>query len=209
MTDIVTLTDVKTHLRIPMLNADEDAGLAGFISAANDAIREECGDVIPETYEEFYDGGSKAIWLEHCPLLSVELVEEGWGTQNYVLKYVQVNSPITTETFAYSIDDLSFSEITRRSAGNVIIPFVKGSSNIRVVYTAGRAKVPGSVRLAALELIRHWYTGSQQRSDGSSDPYDAQNTDFTRSQGVSGYNSGIPDACIELLKPYRKNPVQG
>jgi hypothetical protein len=112
--------------------------------------------------------------------------------------------------FAYSIDDLSIGLISRRSGGNVNIPFMAGAANIRVTYIAGRSNVPGALRLAALELIAHWWQGSQQRATQyQSSGYDAVDVDFSRTMGGVEFNSGIPYRVIELMRPYRHIPYIG
>jgi hypothetical protein len=211
MATIVSLSDVKAHLRYPTSNTSDDVALAGFISAASDVINAECGTVVPQSFNESYDGGDFQIWLRHIPVISIENIEEGWGFTNYELTYVPVNSPSTANMFAYSLDEPNTGLVTRRSGGNVNVRFVIGESNIQVTYTAGRDVIPGAIRLAALELIAHWWQGSQQRSMGATSisGYDATNTDFSRSTGVSPLNQGVPYRVLELLRPFRRLPVIG
>lgn len=211
-TDIVTLQDVKAHLRINMADVTNDMALMGFIAAVDDVISTECDDILPHHYDEYYDGGSYWIYLRHRPLLSVQNVEEGWGWFNYELDYQQVNTVPAGSMFAYSIDAPGISGITRRSAGNVMIPFVPGTKNIHIQYTAGRADIPPSVRLAALEIIAHWWQNSQLRSMASSQSYtsyDQLNEDWTRATGITSINSGLPFRVLELLKRHRRVPIIG
>lgn len=212
MADVVTLADVRAHLRIPAANTQDDTMLQGFISAATDVIRTECGDVVPTSYEDTHDGGRCYIFLRHIPVLSVENITEGWGYQDYDLDFQEVNVQPSGSTFAYSIDSHVSGRISRRSAGNVVIPFVPGYSNIVVRYTAGRKTVPGAVRLAGLELVGHWYQNSQLRAQmaaGQYVNYDSVNEDFTRASGITMMNQGVPWRVIELLKPYRHMPYIG
>lgn len=211
-TPIVTLQDVKQHLRYTPTDTTDDLALMGFIYAANDVIETECGIVMPTSYEESYDGGGHVIYLRHRPILSIENVEEGWGWWNYELDYQQVNTVPAGDMFAYSIDSPESGGISRRSAGNVSIPFVPGVKNIKVNYTAGMASVPWSVRLAALEIIAHWWQNSQMRAMANSATYssfDQMNEDFTRATGLSTINSGLPYRVIELLKRHRRLPIIG
>lgn len=213
MADIVTLTDVKQHLRIPPTQSAEDFGLQGFIYAAEDVIRSECGEIIPKHYDEYYDGGNYVIYLRHRPIASVDNVEEGWGWLNYELDYQQVNTVPAGNMFAYSIDSPDSGAISRRSAGNVVIPFVPGVKNIRVLYTAGRLSIPGAVRLASLELIAHWWQNSQLRSVAASagfQAYDAgEGERYSRAPDFYGINYGVPYRVLELLKPFRRLPIIG
>lgn len=211
-TDVVTLQDVKAHLRMPQTETTDDMALMGFIAAVDDVVEMECGAIIPRHYDEFYDGGGYWIYLRNRPVLSVENVEEGWGWWNYELDYQPVNTVPAGSMFAYSLDAPIIGGITRRSAGNVQIPFIPGTKNIRVQYTAGRSSIPPSIRLAALEIIAHWYQNSQLRSmaNGSSyTSYDSINEDWTRSTGITSINAGIPNRVLELLKRTRRIPVIG
>lgn len=215
---VVTLQQVRDHLRIPAANtADDDMLTNIFIPAVNDVIRRECGDMVAVEYDEYYDGGDTSIWLRHFPILSVEQVEEGWGFTNYTLNYVQVNTvgdtslANTSVLFAYSIDLPEEGQITRRYGGNVVAPFVAGEGNIRVTYTAGVDPIPGSVVLVALELINHWYQGAMQRYSGTTNVYDAVAEDYARSgnapQEMSSF--GVPMRIIEPLKANRRTPIIG
>jgi hypothetical protein len=207
---IVGLEDVLAHLRYPAVNTQDDAALQGFINAATDVLRHECGDVVPLEYDEYYDGGDYAIATRHNPIISVQNVEEGWGFTNYELAFNQVNATEATNMFSYSIDNPEIGLISRRSGGNVNIRFMVGTANIRVTYVAGRAAVPGALRLAALELIAHWWQGSQMRATQyQSEGYDAVDIDFSRTLGGTEFNSGIPYRVLELIRPYRHIPFIG
>ena len=212
MADVVSLLDAKNHLRIPPTDTSNDLALMGFIAASDDVIEAECGIIMPKHFDELHDGGSPVVYVRNRPILSVEQVQEGWGWLNYTLDYQQVNTVPAGDMFAYSIDSPAAGAISRRSAGNVSIPFVPGRKNIRVWYTAGRSSVPGSVRLAALELIAHWWQNSQLRAMAGSQlyqSYDQVNEDFTRASGVSSINSGLPYRVVELLKRHRRLPIIG
>lgn len=211
---IVSLADVRRHLRIPDPNTQDDMMLSEvFIPAANNAIEHECGSIIPKQHDETYDGGKFEINLRHIPVYNVDLVEEGWGYTNYTLDYVQVNSSVSTSMFAYSVDNPSFGTISRRSGGNVNIKFMSGNDNIRIVYSAGRQTVPGIIKLATLELIGHWYRGSQQRqAQYQSSGFDQLDMDQPMSGamgGLIGMNLGVPAEILEMLKPYRHMPFIG
>lgn len=214
---IVTLSDVRAHLRMASTYTSDDTMLTNiFIPAADKVIQRECGDLLSDMRDEYYDGGDETIWLRHIPIVSVELVEEGWGFTNYDLAYIQANS-ITDNAeqinpmFAYSIDDAGEGLITRRMGGNVVVPFVSGEGNIHVVYTSGVAIVPANIVLAELELINHWYQGAMQRYAGSSSAYDAVAQDYARSGAnpQEMISFGVPERILELIKPDRRTPIIG
>lgn len=210
---VVTLQDVLTHLRYPATNDADNISLEGFIDAADEVIRAECGDVVPRQYQEFYNGGDVAIYLRHSPVITVNQVIEGWGFTDYVLTQTVPNQVPQTNLFAYAVDNAETGKITRRSAANVLIPFVgvpymqNAESNIYVDYVAGLQPIPGNIRLAALELIAHWWQNSQQREYGSA-PNSSYDTDVDDNAGFA-YNAGVPYRILELLRPSRRMPIIG
>lgn len=211
---LVSLSDVRTHLRFSTAYTQDDETLQNhFIPAATDVIQNECGDIVPTQFDEQYDGGELSIWTRHRPLLAVNNVQEGWGWANYELDYVEVNSLPATSMFAYSIDNHAEGLITRRSGGNVNIPFVHGSGNIRINYVAGRQAIPPALQLAALELVNFWYQGSQQRAaQFQSTGYGAIDVAEPTSGaegGLININVGIPYRVLELIRPYRHTPFIG
>lgn len=214
MTNIVTLDEVKNHLRYPISATQDDAALQFHIEAADDVLRKECGEILPQVYDETYDGGSTTLYTIHTPLLSVESIQEGWGYQNFVLDYVQANTVGTSGSlYAYSIDNAETGQITRRTAGNTVTRFVAGTGNIRITYTAGRQPVPALIRLAELELVAFWWQNSQERASQQSQQYGfgAIDQEIPRSGGAqyTSINQGIPWRIIEMIKAYRAGPIIG
>lgn len=211
-TSIVALADVRAHLRFSDAYTQDDDMLTNiFMPAADRVIQRECAEVIPTMRDEYYDGGDFSIWLRNIPVLSVELVEEGWGPVNYDLAQQNVNSVPAPSSFAYSIDDADEGMITRRSVANAPLPFIPGESNIHVVYTSGRTPIPGNIVLAELELINHWYQNAMQRYSGATSTYDAVAADYARSgdNAQEMVSFGVPERILELLKPDRRTPIIG
>ena len=216
MANIVSLTDVKTHLRYPTPTQPhaDDPAIQKFINAADAVVEFECDDILQHTHDEYYDGGDCEVWLRHTPLITVQNVEEGWGWINYELDYVESNSPgAVFSMFAYSVDGHEFGKITRRTAGNVVIPFRPGTDNIRVQYVTGEPNIPGNVILAELELIAHWWQNSQLRAmtvAGANLSYDVvTGSAYSRDteSGVQNVNIGVPMRILELLKSHRHRPI--
>lgn len=216
MANIVSLTDVKTHLRYPSPSqpSPDDTALQKFINAADDCIEYECNDILPSLHSEHYDGGDISIFLRHKPLLSVQNIEEGWGYINYELDFVEVNSPGPVfSMFAYSIENYETAEISRRTAGNVTRPFRAGDGNIFVQYRSGVEAIPGSVILGELELIVHWWQNSQLRAvtmAGANIGYDTvtgQAYSRDTETGVQNINIGVPYRILEMIKAHRRDPI--
>lgn len=215
MANIATLEDVKTYLRYPNPSdtSSDDAAIQWFMNAADEVIKFECGDILPQVYDEMHDGGEFSITTWRKPILRVMNVEEGWGWIDYELDFQEVNAnPKVTGMFGYSIDNYETGIISRRSFGNVNIPFMWGTKNIHVVYEAGETNVPGNVFLADLELIAHWWQNSQLRAvalAGTNVAYDAvEGALYSRDteSGVQNINIGVPYRILEMIKGHRHDP---
>ena len=214
MAGIVTLDQVRAHLRYPPADTADDLHLQIYIDAADEVMRRETGNNVPQLFDESYDGGETSIFLWNTPIISIESIEEGWGFATFELDYVQANSPVVSTQYAYSIESEQDGYITRRSSGNVVVPFVPGTGNIRVVYTAGRNPVPPIIQLAELELIAEWWQGAMQRSAQQTSQYGyaAIDQDMARSGPAAGVvmpTYGVPYRILEMIKPYRAAPIIG
>ena len=215
MANIVNLAQVKTWLRYPNPTqaSTDDTALQWVINAADAVIEYECDDIIPKLISERHHGGDYFIYTKRVPVIAVENVEEGWGWINYELDFVPVNSPApVTSMFAYSLDNQENGKISRRSAGNVQIPFRPGTDNIFIQYRVGEEQISGNVFLAELELIAHWWQNSQLRAvamGGTNISYDATAGQvYTRDteSGEQNLNIGVPYRILELLKSHRHRP---
>lgn len=214
ITSIASLTQIKTYLRMPNASSPsaDDATLQIFMSAAQAVIERELGHITKKTvHREVHSGGKSDVWLRELPVLYVSNVEEGWGYYNWELDSQQVNSQTALSIWAYSLDQPAEGLVTRRAAGNVLVPFVWGRNNIRVDYVVGRTEMPANAVLAFCELVGHWYRTSQLRSSNQVpavfSPGAVVDADFTRSTGITSINMGVPMAILELLKPDRRRPI--
>lgn len=216
MANIVNLMQVKTWLRYPnpTTASPDDMALQWVINAADTVIEYECDDILPKLISERHSGGGLYLYTKRVPVLSVENIEEGWGYVNYELDFVPVNSPApVTSMFAYSLDNQENGKISRRSAGNVQIPFHPGEDNIFIQYRVGEETIPGNVFLAELELIAHWWQNSQLRGvamAGTNISYDAvQGQVYTRDteSGEQNMNIGVPYRILEMIKSHRHRPI--
>jgi hypothetical protein len=182
------------------------------MSAAQKVVERELGHIVKKTIRaERHSGGGCEIWTRELPILYVVNIEEGWGYYDWELDDQQVNTITALSMWAYSLDIPEEGLITRRSAGNVLVPFVRGRNNIRVDYVVGRTEMPANAVLAFCELVAHWYRTSQLRSSNqASTAFNASQVidqDFTRATGITSINMGVPMAILELLKPDRRRPI--
>jgi hypothetical protein len=216
ITQITDLTTVKTYLRIPnpsTANPDDDT-IQMLMNAASDAIEREIGHVVEKRIRlERHDGGKCELWLRERPVLYIVRVQEGWGYYDFELDDQEVNQIPALSIWSYSLDWPAEGQLSRRSAGNVPVPFVHGKNNIVVDYAVGCTEMPANAILAMCELVSIWYRQSQMRMGGERAaaegvPFNAQNADFTRATGDTSINLGVPDAIIEMLKGAgRRRPI--
>ncbi|MDR3080846.1 MAG: phage gp6-like head-tail connector protein, partial [Streptomyces sp.] len=72
-----------------------------------------------------------------------------------------------------------------------------------VTYTAGRAEVPATIKLAARMLVQHlWRTQTATRG-----PVLAGGDDYSVNEPVPGFGYAIPNRVLQLLEPYRLPPA--
>lgn len=215
ITEISSLAEVKTYLRIPQANTTDDSILSTvFMPAAQKVIERELGHIIAKPIStEHHSGGKCEIFLRQLPVLYVQGVYEGWGYYNWDLDNQPVNTQPALSIWAYSLDIPAEGLVTRRGPGNVLYPFVHGVNNITVDYVVGRTEMPDNAVLAFLELVGHWYRTSQLRTGNQASAAFSPNAvisqDFTRSTGITSINMGVPIEILELLKPDRRRPIIG
>lgn len=196
---IVDLASVKAHLNLPTTDTSQDAELQGFILAAGDLARDVVGPLLPEQHTEWHNGGSPTITLDWLPVASVQSVTEYIAASTWVL----TEQPLGTSTDAYGYTvDLDRGQITRRATGSAVC-FPHGIKNVKVVYTAARSgAIPWTVRLGALELIRHLFQLTQQ---GGRPRFGGTAALDGESMGVpTGF--ALPQRVLELWQPFKRPP---
>lgn len=195
---LVDLASVKKHLSMNASDTRQDDELQGFILAAADLARDVCGPFIPEQHTSFFDGGVNTIVPDWLPLASIQSATEYYGLSAFPLTEQALGSQMNA--FAFTVD-YSTGQITRRTFGGQPAMFAIGAKNIKVVYTAGRSgAVPWTVRLGALELIRHLWQLTQQPGR----PRFGSSLDGESSGVPMGF--ALPDRVVELWSPYRRPP---
>ena len=196
---VVDLGSVKAHLNITTIDADRDAELQGFILAAGEIARDVVGPLLPEQHTQFFDGGTSSIVPDWLPLASVQSVTEFYGLSQFPL----TEQPLGTQntTFGYTVDYTS-GQVTRRTFGGEPARFAIGAKNIKVVYTAGRGgAIPWTVRLGALELIRHLWSMTQQ---GGIQRVGLPAAADDAVRVPTGF--ALPQRVLELWQPFKRPP---
>lgn len=203
---LVSLPEVKQHLRLPPNDSTHDAELIGLIEDVQPLIEEHTGPIVPKVYDEWYEGGHSTISLRHkpsfgygtTPLLRVMAVSEYRGPIEYNLAIV----PTPTQGSVYSEmthDELGL--IVRRTSGGGTYSWWQDPSHpqqsVHVIYEAGQEVVPRNVARAAKEAIRWWWTTTMATGKGRETVADAE----TQLPLVA-----LPYHVVAMLSPTRRHP---
>lgn len=200
ITQIVDLASVKDYLRIPTSDTTRDNALMGFIYATSEVARDFCGPFLPEQHTQWFDGGSAKIVPDWLPIVAVQSVTEYYGLSAFAI----TEQPLGTQQNAFGFTlDYTTGEMTRRTFGGEAAYWARGAKNVKVVYTAGRTgPLPWSVRLGALEMVRHLYQLTQQ---GGRSKFNGNALDSVDAPAVpTGF--AIPQRVVELWAAERRAP---
>lgn len=192
---IASLSETKDYLNIPAADTSHDVELQRFIDAADPVIEDIVGPVNQVQVTEWYDGGRATIVLRKNPVISVDTVTEYVNAAPHVLTVAA--TPAAGGTYTYSFDP---DGILHRTIGSGPTWFAGGVGNIAVTYTAGRDTVPPTIKLAALELIRHLYQSTQQGGRPAFGGGALEEGPWAPA------SFAVPTRVIELLNPYKREP---
>lgn len=181
-----TLGDLKAELNLEAAGNEHDAELSDRLDAAVDVAEGIVGPLTATSVTEVHrDVNGDAIVLNRHPIIEVTAVSRRSGRTKTLL-------PI--EDFEWDAD----AGILRSAIGQRLI------GTFEVSYSAGRASIPASVRLAIVIIAAHLF-GTQTRPGFSA----SAPTGFGGADGVpdasmsggSGY--AIPHRATDLLHAYR------
>lgn len=138
--DIISLAELKTYLQ---QNTTDFDTILGLIRTAADAfVRRFCDrEFTQETYTQYYDGNGKdSLLLRHYPIISITSIhldpDRVFGADTQISASDIILSDENKE--------LGYVELL---GGEV---FSAGKKNVKIVYVAGYATVPGDLKLATL-----------------------------------------------------------
>ena len=174
---IVSLSDVKTQLgKRDTTNDDE---LRSYLLSASENIEAMCGPCAVRAFTERVTGrGRTAVWLSNTPVVSLTSL-----------------APVYTWVTPLAVDDVTLDPDTGKiTRVNRWCPFF---GDYDVAYTAGRAVVPASMRLACMIIVQHlWDT--RRGNIGSRGP--AADETVT----LPGWGYAIPNRAAELIGGNRR-----
>jgi hypothetical protein len=178
---LVTLEEAKRQLDID--STAHDVELQLYVDSLDSVIEGYVGVVEQREVTDVLTGGGPALAVLHPPLVSVSALAGG-----------PAGGSVT-----YAADTLSSDPagLITRTDGS---PFPAGSYT--VTYTAGRAAVPPTVKLAALILLQHlWRTqyGASRVPVGGAD-------DWSVTDPIPGFGYAVPNRVLQLLEPFKLPP---
>lgn len=157
--------DVKPYLQIPTSVVTYDDVLREFTEMACWWIQDYYGrPIAPTTFFDRKNGytgwGGSTIELQYYPVLGIPTVVEYWGNSGaHPLTFQYPASQGGADMFTF---DARTGIITRSYLGLLARPTFPGLKNIEVTWTAGYQPIPPPVRVAAKELIQHWWRNTQE-----------------------------------------------
>lgn len=180
---LLTLDEAKAQLNIR--TTANDAELNMYIEALTSVIEGYVGVVEQREVTETVTGQGPTVVLLQTPVLSLTSmtpVETGGTAVDTAGLFVDGPSGV-----------VMYANRTAFSAG----PWT-------AVYTAGRATIPPTIRLAALLLLQHlWRTkNGAARGGGGAD-------DYSVTEPIPGFGYAVPNRVLELLEPFRMPPGIG
>ncbi len=202
---LAELEEVKDHLNIPSTVRQHDIKLMRLLDAVAPVIEAKTGPLLPQFYDEWYDGGNTWISLRHrpvygfgtTPILNLVACSEYLGPIEWPLDIVQ--SPDLGQLYSCMVDARR-GRIVRRTAGGGVQAFAYGPQAVHAVYEAGQEEVPANVRVAVLEALREFYDTTMATGSGRRTVADAEEP----AQRSLGYL--VARHALAMIEPVRRHP---
>ena len=191
--------DVRPWLQIPLTApAKNDYQLQLLTDMTCQWVQRKLGQPIaPTQFTRYFDGWSgwngAFIELPYYPVLEITSVIEYWGTSG---PHVLTESTPTNQVDGWQCEYLNGS-LRRVFPGLVEKPWFPGSRNIEISWTAGSNPIPPDIKVATLEMIKHWWTNTQQQAGNRPTA-----TEYHPEVVAAGLWQGTPLRITALLDSY-------
>lgn len=172
---IISLPDAMNALGLTTTDPAQIDDLRLYIAAATPVIEGIIGPVVTQTITQTVDGNVWAIPLWQKPLAITSITEVGVTITEYVVDY-SAGLVYAGKTFA------------RRR-------WQPGSQTVVITYTTAPNALAQNIRLAARELVRHWWQIGKQGTR----PLNGNLPVSGEAWAPSGF--AVPRRVIELLQP--------
>jgi len=190
---LVSLAELKPTLRIQASDSSQDELLRLYMEGARSVVENITGALLPSVRTQVFPGRTSVIVLPERWVSAVTSVLESNGPTTVTL---------TEQTFGTAATGYSY--LWDRSTNILTRSTTWGSSLfaalVSVTYTAGLTTIPADIRIAASELIKHWYQKMLPFRAGT--PFGSAGGDDATVVG----NYLVPNAVMELLEPWRRPP---
>lgn len=171
---IVSLDEVVSAIRqTTTLNATDRSDMRLLIAAATPVIEDIVGAVLVTTQVQTSDGGVPGISLWKKPTSITSVVSSG-----------------TTLAAADYTADLNAGIVYAANYGY----FASGRQTVVITYSVGSSTIQPNVRLATIELVRHWWQWGRQ-THRAAIPGDSPATPM----GLTPSGYAVPNRVLELL----------
>lgn len=171
-----TAEEVVRYARIQTPTDDDLATVADFIAAAEEQLTSKVGPLEPATVtEKRWANGIGTLVLTETPVISL--------------------TSLTPVLLGMPVVPMELLEVDERSGVVERIDCLPLCGRWTVVYQAGFATLPMTVKTAGLDLIMHWWRQSQSHSSATYG--ETTVTDF----------SDLPNAVMNKLRPYLRPEV--
>ncbi|NUP37009.1 MAG: phage gp6-like head-tail connector protein [Streptomyces sp.] len=180
---LLTLDEAKAQLDIE--STAHDVELQTYIDGLAPVIERFVGPVENRAVTQTVNGQGTTLCLTQVPVVSLTSL-----------------TPVLTGGRAIAVSDVAVDQalgVIRRLDGGA---FCGGPWT--AVYTAGRAEVPPTIKLAALILLQHLWRTQYGASRGLSSI--GGGDDYTVTEPIPGFGYAVPNRVLQLLEPYRVPP---
>ena len=197
--------DVKPYLQIPAADTSRDQTLQDLTDAACYWVQDYLGrPVAPTEFARRFDGysGFSGAYIEvpYYPVLAVIEVVEWWGSNGPQILTQMVPENQTGGSQVYTLDALR-GRFTRSFSGLVNRPWFPSASGVEIAWVAGYNPVPPTLRFATRELIKYWWTNTQQASRTGP----RGNSDYGGSiEPNAALWPGVPNRVMEMVSMYEQ-----
>lgn len=196
--DVLTLSEGKSALGIPLISENDDDEVAAYITAVSRGLDRKIGPTVARTITgEVHDGGCYAIVLRFRPVMSIASVTEYFGGSSQITLTQLTATSIPTDGYRlgkYEPQAGLYSGIVCRTTNRYDGRFAYGTDNVVFTYTAGRVASTTAVdevhkRAASICLKNMWR--DREQSAGQFNEFDVPVQNFP--------TFALPRAAAELL----------
>lgn len=190
VTDLITLAEARSALRLPDSDTSHDADLSTiYIPAVTSPVEDIVGPVVSRSYTRTFDGGVNAIvLLGHDNVTVTSVVENG-------ITLTDGSGSPDTNAGDFIVDNVA--GIVIRGSQLAPRPYFYGRQNVTITWTAGMVDsttdVPAPIKLAARIIMENLWQSDQQ---GFRPQFGAP--DMSMVSTPSGFL--IPNRAMQLLQ---------